>query len=518
MTQSSPTPRCLLVLFGDQLHLDEPALQKLDRSRDAVLMMEVSEEATHVPSHKQRTVLFLSAMRHFAKELRGQGFRVEYVALDDPANTQSFLQEMRRANQRLQPEQILIVEPGEWRVRRVVEDFQQECGVPLEILPDSHFLLSTEEFGQWASGRKEWILEHFYRWMRKRFGVLIQPNGEPTGGQWNFDKDNRQAFREDPERIPTPLDFPPDKITKDVMDLVEARFPDAPGELDSFGWPVTRADALSAAEDFFEHRLAHFGEFQDAMVLGQPWMYHSLLSPAMNLKLLNPRELIDRAVDAYENKGAPLNSVEGFIRQILGWREFIRGVYWHEGPEYRQRNELGAPLPLPRAYWDANSPLRCIREAVGEVLQNGFGHHIQRLMITGNLALLAGVQPGEISDWYLGMYVDGVDWVTLPNTLGMAMHADGGRVGTKPYAASGAYVNRMSNYCKSCRFDPKKRIGELACPITTLYWDFLDRHRARFSKNRRMGFAVKNLERIKDPELREIREHAAKWRTSLAGQ
>jgi deoxyribodipyrimidine photolyase-related protein len=501
------------IVFGDQLDPRAEALRHLDPQRDTVLMMEVIEESRHVASHKQRTALFFSAMRHFAEHLRGRGFTVRYVRLDDADNRGSFADEIDRAVEDLQPEAMIALEPGEWRVRTLIEGRAAEHGLPLELIDDPHFLTTHDEFAAWAEGRKELVLEHFYRWQRKRLGILVDA-GKPEGGRWNFDADNRGTF-DDVPRPPEPTASRPDDTTREVIELIEAKMAELPGSLEGFAWPVTRRSALAALDRFIDERLPYFGRYQDAMWTGQPFLYHALISPALNLKLLDPRECVERAVAAYEDGAAPLAAVEGFVRQIIGWREFIRGVYWREGEEYAARNELDETGNLPECYWSGDTEMVCVRESVGQVLEHGYGHHIQRLMVTGNLALIAGVHPKAVSDWYLGMFVDGVDWVTLPNALGMVMHADGGVVGTKPYAASGKYVKRMSNYCGSCRYDPAKRVGETACPFTTFYWDFLIRHRERFADNRRMAMILKNVDRMDDAEKRSICEHADAKRREL---
>jgi deoxyribodipyrimidine photolyase-related protein len=506
--------RTLLVVFGDQLDLRAAPIRNLDAERDAVLMMEVRAEATHVPSHRQRTALFLSAMRHFALALHERGRRVHYIRLDDADNTGSFDGEFRRAVGALAPERIVVVHPGEWRVLRMVEAWQDDLDIELEILPDEHFLCPLEDFSAWASGRKSLVLEHFYRDMRRRLGVLLDERGDPVGGAWNFDKQNREAFDSEPD-LPTPYRARPDAVTSEVLALVEREFPDAYGSLDGFGWPVTRAEARRALKDFIERRLPRFGDHQDAMWTGAEFVYHSLLSPALNLKLLDPREVCDAAVGAHERGEAPINAVEGFVRQIIGWREFIRGVYWHEGPGYADRNGLEQDGRLPDLYWTADTDMACMRECVGQVLRNAYGHHIQRLMVTGNFALIAGVHPRAISDWYLAMYADAIDWVTLPNTLGMVMHADGGVVGTKPYAASGQYINRMSNYCDGCRYDPGARSGEDACPFTVFYWDFLLRNEPRFADNRRMKLMYTHVRKMDREQRAAITVSAKRLRTRL---
>jgi len=509
--------RKLAVVFGDQLDPELPVVRGLDPDRDAVLMMEVDEESRHVPSHKQRTVLFLSAMRHYAAELDERGWRVRYITLDDPDNSQDFHGEVARAVRELGAESIVCVNPGEHRVAASVSKWSDEFGVEVEVLPDEHFLTSIEEFAEWARARKELVMEFFYRRQRRDLGVLLTKDGMPVGGEWNFDKENRSPFPKGgpSPKPPRPRRFEPDAITRAVIDIVGERLSDLPGSIDAFAWPVTRKDALEALRDFIEHRLPLFGKYEDAMWTDEPFAYHSLLSAPLNQKLLSPRECVDAALDAYHRRAAPLESVEAFVRQLIGWREFVRGVYWHEGPGYRERNSLEQHGSLPALYWSGETDMSCLRHCVGEVLEHGFTHHIPRLMVLGNFALISGVHPREVSDWFLGMFVDGVDWVTLPNTLGMAMHADGGVVGTKPYAASGKYIHRMSNYCGDCRYSVQRRTEDDACPFNTFYWDFLLRHRKRFEKNNRMAMILKHLDGIDASEKRAIRARADWLRESL---
>lgn len=503
----------LLVLFGDQLDAKSPALAELDRERDAVLMVEAREESSHVPSHRQRTVLFLAAMRHFALELAGKGFRVRYISLDDPANTGSLDGEVRRAVKALGVKKLIVQRPGEHRVMAMAAAWKKSL-VETEIVEDQHFLCSPKSFREWADGKKSLVMEMFYRRERKRLGVLMDDDGGPVGGAWNFDKENRRSFKTAPS-APAVYRARPDAITKEVIATVEREMPDLPGRLSSFGWGVTREEAKRSLADFVEHRLRFFGDHQDAMWTGEPFLYHSLLSPYVNLHLLAPMELVDPAVAALEAGKAPINAVEGFVRQVIGWREFIRGVYWLEGPSYETRNALDQHGRLPGFYWTGQTEMRCVRESVGQVLEHGYGHHIQRLMVTGNFALIAGVHPREVSDWYLGMYVDAVDWVTLPNTLGMAMHADGGVVGTKPYAASGKYIQKMSNYCKGCRYDPEKRTGEDACPFNIFYWEFLVRNEETLGANQRMALILSHVKKMTKREKVELTVSAGKLRETM---
>jgi deoxyribodipyrimidine photolyase-related protein len=406
------------------------------------------------------------------------------------------------------PDTLIMVEPGEWRVRAALEAAAHQAGIPLEIRADRHFFSSREEFATHARGRKQLRLEYFYRPLRERHAILMD-DGEPAGGQWNFDAENRGSFpKSGPVMLPAPIRFSPDAITREVIDLVNARFADHPGSLDTFDWPVTPADARAALDDFLVHRLASFGKYQDAIWTGEPWLYHARLSQSLNMKLLDPRDVVAGAERMWRAGRAPLEATEGFIRQVLGWREYVRGIYWHFMPEYEQRNTLGADRPLPNMYWTADTEMNCLRDALSQTLRHGYAHHIQRLMVTGLFAMLLGVRPQDVHRWYLAVYVDAVEWVELPNTLGMSQFADGGVMASKPYCASGAYIDRMSNACGGCRFNPKIATGADACPFTTLYWDFLARHEKLLAKNPRMAMQLKNLRRKDAAELRTIRRQA----------
>ena len=510
--------RNLVVILGDQLNADSAALDDFDPNQDRIWMAEVSEESTHVQSHKARIALFLSAMRHFREDMRKRGFPIDYRQLDDRGNQQSLVAELGSAAKRHLPEQIVMVEPGEWRLRNSVTELVRELPAQLQLREDRHFLCSHEQFAQHARGRKQLRLEYFYRELRRKSGLLMDGDS-PVGGSWNYDKQNRGSFgKRGPEDLPTPRSFRPDKITREVIKLVEGTFASHPGSLKHFDWPVTRRQALQALEDFIQHRLPRFGQFQDAMWTNEPLLYHSRLSAALNLKLLGPLEVCQEAEAAYRGSHAPLNSVEGFIRQILGWREFVRGVYWMHMPDYLNRNALAANLPLPGLYWTAETEMNCLSQAIGQTLEFGYAHHIQRLMITGLFVLLLGVDPKQVHEWYLAVYVDAVEWVELPNSLGMSQFADGGVMASKPYIASGKYVQRMSNYCSGCRFDPAAATGDSACPFTTLYWDFLIRHQQRLEGNNRMTMQLKNLQRKSESELHRIRTQADRLRVSMTSQ
>lgn len=465
-------------------------------------MAEVEEESKHVPSHQARSVMFLSAMRHFAEEVRARGWRCDYRHLDDEDNSQSLAGELRRAIARHRPRGLVMVQPGDWRVLQAMRDAAGE--LPLEIREDRHFYCPLDWFARWSAGRKQLRMEYFYREMRRMHGVLIE-NGEPVGGQWNFDSENRASFgKQGPVDIPAPVPFPPDAMTREVMALVERRLGANPGTCRHFDFPVTAAEAETALQDFMAHRLPNFGQFQDAMWTGETYLYHSRLSAAMNLKLLSPRAVVAAAEQAYREGRAPLAAVEGFIRQVIGWREYVRGIYWTEMPAYGEGNALNASSPLPEFYWTAQTPMACLRDAIGQTLRYGYAHHIQRLMVTGLYALLLGVRPREIHEWYLAVYVDAVEWVELPNVIGMSQFADGGRMASKPYAATGKYIQRMSNYCAGCGFDPAESTGEQACPFTTLYWDFLLRNEDKLRAVPRMELQLRNIARLSPAKRKAI--------------
>ncbi len=503
--------RNLVLVLGDQLDAKSAAFDGFEPTQDVVAMAEVAEESTHVWSSKVRTAVFLAAMRHFAESLRRRDdWSLDYVALDDPANTQTLGGEVARLCAKHEVERLVLVETGDHRVEEAIKQAAAEAAVELDLREDRHFLSARQGFREHARGRKVLRLEYFYREMRRRHNILVDANGDPEGGQWNFDADNRQSFgREGPGNVRAPMSFQPDEITQTVIALVEERFGKHPGDLAAFDWPVTTEQARRTLTDFIKHRLPDFGRYQDAMWTNEPWLYHSRLAAAMNLKLISPREVIDAAIAAYRAGDAPIEATEGFVRQILGWREYVRGLYWLEMPEYAEGNALHAEQELPAFYWDGKCEMRCLREAIGQTLTLGYAHHIQRLMVTGLYGLLLGVKPKVMHEWYLSVYVDAVEWVELPNTIGMSQFADGGRMASKPYVATGKYIQRMSNYCAGCRFDPAKSTGENACPFTTLYWDFLHRHTERLKGNQRMRMQLRNLDRISVERLDEIASRAA---------
>ncbi len=488
----------LILIAGDQLTPTIAALRQADRTTDTVVMAEVMAEASYVRHHPQKIALVLAAMRHFAADLERDGWRVAYTRLDDPANTQSLPGELLRRAAETGRAEVVATRPGEWRLIAALQD----TPLTVMLLPDDRFLCSEAEFARWAEGRKQLRMEFFYREMRRKTGLLMQGD-QPAGGQWNFDHDNRKPAKPDLFR-PRPLRFAPDAITEGVLALVGARFPDNFGTLHPFGWATTRAEALAALDHFITQALPTFGAEQDAMLASDPTLSHALLSPYLNLGLLGPLEVCQRAEAEWQQGRAPLNAVEGFIRQILGWREFVRGVYFLEGPGYSARNALGHTRALPPLYWGADTRMACLSHAIGQTRNMAYAHHIQRLMVAGNFALLAGVDPGQVHEWYLSVYVDAFEWVEAPNTVGMSQFADGGVVGSKPYVSSGAYIDRMSDYCAGCRYRVKDKVGPDACPFNLLYWHFLLRHRDRFQANPRMAQMYRTWDKMTAPHRHRV--------------
>ena len=504
----------LVPVLGDQLSTDLSSLRSCDRAETVVLMVEAAEETTYVRHHKRKLALILSAMRHHAEALRREGWRVDYVTLDDPDNSGSFTGEVARAVRRHRPDRIVVSEAGEHRVQAMLEGWEPLTGLPVDIRPDGRFLCSRAEFTRWADAQDGLLLEFFYRDMRRRTGLLMEPASaksglpEPAGGRWNYDRENRKPAVAD-LFMPRPLSFEPDAITQEVMELIATRFADHPGRLDGFDLAVTAEQAERQAANFMRHALPGFGRYQDAMLAGEPHLWHSILSPYLNLGLLDPLDLCRRAEREWREGRAPLNSVEGYIRQIIGWREFVRGVYWREGPDYVRRNFFGHARALPSFYWTGDTDMRCMAQAIGQTLETAHAHHIQRLMVTGNYALLIGADPEAVHRWYLEIYADAYEWVELPNTLGLSQYADGGLTGSKPYASSGRYLDRMSDYCRGCRYDVSARTGPDACPFNALYWDFLDRHGDKLRDNPRMTGPYRNWDRVAPAERSAIRATAA---------
>ncbi|MCI4643715.1 MAG: cryptochrome/photolyase family protein [Hyphomonadaceae bacterium] len=505
----------LRLILGDQLSPEISSLRDIDPQSDMILIAEVMEEATYVRHHMRKIAFLFSAMRHFAIELESAGYSVRYVRLDDEENLGSLRTEVARTLED-HPEQfdrLVITKPGEWRLLQEMETWSGLFEAEIELRGDDRFIASLSEFEDWAEGRKQLRMEYFYREMRKKTGLLMEGEA-PAGGKWNFDQENRKRLPK--TAVPPPRKmFTPDKITSETLDLVEARFGDHFGSLESFDLPVTRKQAEAARDHFMYEILPGFGDYQDAMATGEAFLWHSLLSATLNCGLLDPLDLCQRAEAAWKEGTAPLNAVEGFVRQILGWREYVRGLYWLEMPDYGARNFLDARRSLPEFYWTGETQMRCMREAISHTARHAYSHHIQRLMVTGNFALLAGLHPDEVNEWYMIVYADAYEWVELPNTHGMALFADGGKMASKPYAASANYIDKMSDYCGNCEYDPKARTGETACPFNFLYWDFLARNENKLRGNPRMSLSYRNLDRKPPEEIAEMRNLASDFLSDI---
>lgn len=490
------------VILWDQLSSNLSALRDADKKHDTILFCEVMEECTYVKHHQKKLVFLLSAMRHFAEELRHQGYHVTYVTLDDPDNTQSLAGEILRHSQLINPTQIVATWPGEYRIHQALTGLQDKLTVPLTILEDDRFLASQAEFARWASDKKSLRMEFFYREMRQKYHILMYDT-IPEGGKWNYDAENRQ-FPKTLIKVPATYQQPIDAITKNVIALVQQRFADHFGAILPFHYAVTRSEALKALKLFIRERLAHFGDYQDVMIQDQPWLFHSHISLYINAGLLGPLECVKAAETAYYQQQASLSAVEGFIRQILGWREFVRGIYWLKMPSYQTSNKLNATRHLPNFYWTGDTEMNCIKQCVEETKANAYAHHIQRLMVLGNFALLTGIHPDEVNAWYLIVYADAHEWVELPNVTGMILFADGGYLASKPYAASGAYINKMSNYCDNCRYQVKVKNGPDACPFNYLYWHFMLKHRNLLKGNLRLSMVFATLAKMSSEKIAEI--------------
>ena len=502
------------LILGDQLSSSISSLRDYKPETDIILMCEVWDEATYVKHHKKKIAFIFSAMRHFAQMLKKQGFTVEYIPLDDPNNTGSLCGEVKRMLSQYNANRIIVTHPSEYCVLEDIRRLKNKWDIALEIREDNRFLCSPEQFASWASGRKQLRMEYFYREMRKQYTILMKA-GAPIGGQWNYDADNRKSPKTG-LTIPPPYTSHIDDITQDVITLISERFDHHFGDVEPFYFAVTRPEALQVLEQFIEQRLPHFGDYQDAMIQNEPWMYHAHISFYLNCGLLHPLECVQAAEMAYHQGKAPLNAVEGFIRQIIGWREYIRGIYWLKMPDYSNENFFEADRKLPDFYWTANTKMNCIRQCVLETQRNAYAHHIQRLMVLGNFALLAGIAPKEVNEWFLTVYADAYEWVELPNVSGMVLFADGGYLASKPYAAGGSYINKMSNYCINCHYKVAQKNGVTACPFNYLYWDFLDRNREKLVGNHRISMMYKTFDRMDEEKQTAIRNDSKRFLSSIA--
>lgn len=486
-------------ILEDQL---SPSLASLGAApKDAiVVMVESRKHWNEWPFHKRRIAYLASCMRHFADELRTAGRTVHYFSLGDKPYRDS-ISALKHVARKERVAEWFVAEPSEYHTQVWAKETLRSVGGTVHFVDNDLFLTDRADFAKWARSLKSPVMEHFYRRMRVEHDVLIQPGTKlPVGGEWNLDKQNRKPAK-GKLHIPKPPRFKPDGITQQVLADVERVFPKHPGSLDGFDLPVTRTDARKSLDDFIENRLPLFGDYEDAILTAEPYMYHSVLSAPLNAGLLEPMAVVRAAERAFHAGRAPLNAVEGFIRQILGWREYVYGIYWSFMPEYRDRNSRGSSLELPDWFWTGDTDLNCLRQTISGVVGRAYSHHIQRLMVICNFATLAALSPQAVNDWFYAMYVDSHDWVVTPNVVGMGMNADGHTMATKPYVSSAAYINRMSDYCAGCKFDPGERTGNNACPFNYLYWTFLHHFRAQLGNNPRMTMMLKNLDKIDATEM-----------------
>lgn len=486
-------------ILGDQLHLNQAALQSChDASQVSIILIESYSYIKQRPYHKQKLVLVWSAMRHFAEELRQLGYSITYKIAE---NFLTPLQEWVNVNQIAE---LRVMAPNDKPFLKKIENFKLSCDITL--VPNNQFLWSAEEFNNWAKNRKRLLMEDFYREGRRRFDILMEAD-KPIGGKWNLDAYNRKPPK-GKLNTPEPKWFEPDEITREVIQQVNSLEIASYGEIKEFRWGVTRSQALEVLQYFIDIRLRDFGPYQDAMVTGEETMWHAMLSPYLNLGLLQPLEIIQAAEKEFYDNQLALNSVEGFIRQILGWREYMHGIYHHVDEEYSQQNWFEHSKPLPEFYWTGETKMNCLHQILTQVMDTGYAHHIQRLMVLNNFGLIAGISPQELENWFHAAFIDAYDWVMQTNVIGMGQYADGGLLASKPYAASANYINKMSDYCKSCFFKHSQRIGEGACPFNFLYWDFLNRHRDKLKFQGRMNFILKNLDKMSPEDLQTIHQQA----------
>ncbi|MGI0116852.1 cryptochrome/photolyase family protein [Zooshikella sp. RANM57] len=498
--------RSLILILGDQLNPSISSLMNFDPQLDQIVMAEVWEETHYVLHHQKKIALIFSAMRHFAQQLKKQKWPVHYHQYHPDSPYHSLLDVLKDAVNQYSPQQLLVTQCGEWRLHHVMQTWSKSLAVPVHILEDDRFVCSITEFKKWAAGRKQLRMEYFYRYIRQKTGLLME-NNNPIGEQWNFDKKNRKSYRNDPP-VPPTYQCKPDKITQNVLNDVTHYFPNHFGQLKPFWFAVTAEQATAALTHFIEHKLAYFGDFQDAMSHQHDFLFHSIISIYLNIGLLDPITTCKMVEQAYRQGKAPLNAVEGFIRQIIGWREYVRGIYWLKMPAYAKENAFNNKRCLPSFYWTTQTKMQCMHQCLKSTYEHAYAHHIQRLMVTGNFALLAGITPSEICEWYLAVYADAFEWVELPNTLGMVMHADDGLLGSKPYAASGKYIDRMSDYCKGCHYNVKTQYETDSCPFNALYWFFLITHYDKLQHNPRMKLVLNALHRKSDAEITAIKQRA----------
>ena len=490
----------LILVLGDQLSPNLSALRRAHKDNDVVVMAEVADEATYVPHHPKKIAFLFAAMRKFAAALEKDGWTVDYTRLQ--ANQTSICGALLAAADRYGAAGVIATEPGEWRLINALN----HCPVKVELLPDDRFIASHRDFEGWAKGRKALRMEYFYRDMRRKTGLMMEGE-DPAGGEWNYDHENRKPAP-DAVSYSGPMRFTPDSVVEDVLALVEARFGDNFGDLRPFWFATDTGQARRHLAHWIKAGLPGFGDYQDAMLDDEKFLYHAVVGLYINAGLLDPREVCCAVEDAWKSGDVPINAAEGFIRQIIGWREYVRGIYFLEGPDYTARNGLKHNRDLPWLYWGGDTRMRCMAQAVAQTKEDAYAHHIQRLMVTGNFALLAGIDPAQIHEWYLAVYADAYEWVEAPNVIGMSQFADGGIIASKPYVSSGNYINKMSDYCKNCGYSVQKKTGDDACPFNLLYWHFMDRHRAVFEGNPRIGRIYANWDRMDEGKRKTILSEA----------
>lgn len=496
------------LLLGDQLNLQHSWFEKVN-PQVCYALFEMRQETDYVRHHIQKVIAFFAAMRQFAHTIEKQGHQVVYLALDAPENTHNLTDNLLWVFEQKNASSFAYQQPDEYRLDQQLQVFCQDLALPSAMVYSEHFLTERSELANFFDGKKQFVMEFFYRYMRKKFNLLMEGN-QPEGAQWNFDKNNRNKWKGTPAVPPA---YQPQKTDLESLHrLLESQGVKTLGHFDpnDFLYPTNRETALEQLNYFCQNLLIHFGDYQDAMHTEEINLFHSRISFALNVKILHPLEVMETVITYYRNhmETISLSQVEGFVRQILGWREYMRGIYWKEMPQYAQKNKLENTNPLPQFYWTGKTQMNCLKKSIENSLDHAYAHHIQRLMITGNFALLAQVDPDQVDAWYLGIYADAIEWVQLPNTRGMSQWADGGIVATKPYVSSGSYINKMSNYCGSCQYTLKKRTGEDSCPFNSLYWNFLDDKKAYFAKNNRMAMMLRLLEKIPQEELVAIKERA----------
>lgn len=508
----------LKLLLGDQLNPKHSWFEQVD---DEVIYViaELHQEANYTKHHIQKVTAFFAAMHDFAQYLESKGHQVCYLTLEDTEKYQNLSELLNALVVSYGCESFTYQRPDEYRLQAQLSAMSVILGLPVYQVESEHFLLAFDDLPSHFTATTHVRMENFYRFMRKHFDILMS-GSKPEGGAWNFDANNRQTFKKtDLKAIPKPLIF--NNEAEQYLQRIKAYNIKTIGqESATVAYPINRQQSLALLNFFCNHQLANFGNFQDAMTQASPYawsLYHSRLSFSLNCKMLSPMEVIQTALLAYENSAGviTLSQIEGFIRQILGWREYVRGMYWANMPNYAQQNFLAAKRDLPAFFWTGETKMQCLKSAIDQSLAHAYAHHIQRLMITGNFALLAGIAPSQVDDWYLGIYIDAIEWVELPNTRGMALFADGGWIATKPYAASGNYVNKMSDYCKSCRYNVKEKVGSNACPLNSLYWHFIDENYDKFAANHRMSFPVRHWDKMEQAKKIEIIQHAKQLLTNL---